>query len=187
MLHRSVAYLVTAIFACAVGCTSIDVKTDFDQSADFSKFQTFAFAGMTDLDQAGLLSNSLIRKRIETAIGQELTKKGLKSVTLEQKPDLFVHYWMGVKDKQVIEATGPAMGGYGWYGRYGYGGAYGGATTYDYQEGTLITDLIESTRKDLVWRATMKADLEDTSAENTELIDKAIAEAFGNYPPSKAR
>ena len=70
MLHRSFAYLVTAIFACAVGCTSIDVKTDFDRSADFNKFKTFAFTGMTDMNQAGLLSNSLIRKRIESAIGK---------------------------------------------------------------------------------------------------------------------
>lgn len=187
MLHRSFAYLVTAIFACAVGCTSIDVKTDFDRSADFNKFKTFAFTGMTDMNQAGLLSNSLIRKRIESAIGKELTKKGLRSVASEQKPDLFVHYWVGVKDKQVMEATAPAMGGYGWYGRYGYGGGYGGVTTYDYQEGTLITDLIESTRKDLVWRATMKADIETTAVENTELVDKAITEAFENYPPSKAQ
>jgi len=143
MLRQAFAYLVASIFACAVGCTSIDVKTDYDQSTDFRKFKTFAFAGMTDLNQAGVLSNSLIRKRIETAIGQELTKKGLRSVTLAQNPDLFVHYWMGVKDKQVVEATAPAMGGYGWYGRYGYGGSYGGVTTYEYQEGTLITDLID--------------------------------------------
>lgn len=187
MLHQAFAYLVASIFVCAVGCTSIDVKTDYDQSTDFSKFKTFAFAGMTDLNQAGVLSNSLIRKRIETAIGQELTKKGLRSVTLAQNPDLLVHYWMGVKDKQVVEATAPAMGGYGWYGRYGYGGGYGGVTTYDYQEGTLITDLIESTRKDLVWRATMKADLEDTAADNTELGREAITKAFESYPPSRTR
>jgi hypothetical protein len=187
MLQRSCAHLVAAIFAYSLGCTGIDVKTDYDKSVDFNKFHTFAFAGMTDLTQAGVLSNSLIRKRIESAIGQELTKKGLKPVPSDQDADLFVHYWAGVKDKQVIEATAPAMGGYGWYGRYGYGGGYGGVTTYDYQEGTLITDLIESTRKDLVWRATMVADLEDTAAGNTELIDQAVAEAFENYPPSKAR
>ena len=78
MLYQAFAYLVASIFACAVGCTSIDVKTDYDKSADFSKFKTFAFAGMTDLNQAGLLSNSLIRKRIETAIGQELTRERVK-------------------------------------------------------------------------------------------------------------
>lgn len=187
MLQHWCASLATVIFACVVGCTSIDVKTDFDQTADFTKFQTFAFTGMTDLNQAGVLSNSLIRKRIETAIARELTQKGLKQVGLDQNPDLFVHYWMGVKDKQRIDTTGPSMGAYGWHGRYGYGAGYSGVTTYEYREGTLITDLIEPAKNELVWRATVTANLEDTAAENIELGNKAIARAFENYPPSKAQ
>ena len=39
-------------------CTTIDVKTDFDPSADFTKFHTFAFAGLTDITKTGLLDNS---------------------------------------------------------------------------------------------------------------------------------
>ena len=74
MLQRWGAHISTIILICVVGCTNIEVKTDFDQTADFSKFQTFAFAGMTDLNQGGVLSNSLTRKRIETALerGQQL-------------------------------------------------------------------------------------------------------------------
>ena len=178
---------LTIILICVVGCTNIEVKTDFDQTADFSKFQTFAFAGMTDLNQGGVLSNSLTRKRIETALERELTKKGLRPVGLEQNPDLLVHYWMGVKDKQRIDSTRPSMVGYGWQGRYGYGAGYGGVTTYEYQEGTLITDLIDSAKKELVWRATMVANLEDTAAENIELGNKAITKAFENYPPSNPK
>ncbi|WP_447600771.1 hypothetical protein [Nitrospira sp. Nam80] len=56
---------------------------------------------------------------------------------------------MGVKDKQRPEAAGPAMGAYGWHGRYGYGAGYGGVTTYEYREGRLIMDLIESTKNEL--------------------------------------
>lgn len=185
MLQRRCAYLATVIFACVVGCTSIDVRTDFDETADFSKYRTFAFAGMTDLNQTGVLSNNLTRKRIEGAVARELTKKGLRQVGLDQSPDLLVHYWMGVKDKQRIDTTGPSMGAYGWRGGYGYGAGYSGTTTYEYREGTLITDLIESTNKQLVWRATMAANLEDTPQENIELGNKAIAKAFENYPPTK--
>ncbi len=113
MLPYWCAGFATVTLICAVGCTNIDVKTDFDQTVDFTKFQTFAFAGMTDLNQAGVLSNNLTRKRIETAVARELTKKGLREVGLDQHPDLFVHYWMGVKDKQRLDTTGPAMGAYG--------------------------------------------------------------------------
>src|SRR5574338_1654802 len=169
MLTYCRAGIVTVTLIGIVGCTSIDVKTDFDQSVDFTKFRTFAFAGMTDLNRTGLLSNHLTRKRIETAVERELAKKSLTQVGLEQHPDLFVHYWVGVKDKQRLETTGPTMGAYGWHGRYGYGAGYGGVTTYEYREGTLIMDLIESTKNELVWRATMAANLGETAQENIEL------------------
>jgi hypothetical protein len=47
-------------------------------------------------------------------------------------------------------------------------------------------DLIESTKNELVWRATMAANLGETAQENIELGNKAIAKAFENYPPVKA-
>jgi uncharacterized protein DUF4136 len=187
MLHHAYAGLAALIFVCATGCTSIDVKTDFDRTADFNKFQTFAFAGMTDLNQTGVLSNSLMRKRIEGAVARELAKKGLREVEVDQNPDLLVHYWMGVKDKQRIDTTGPAMGAYGWHGRYGYGAGYSGVSTYEYRQGTLIMDLIEGTKKELVWRATIVANLEENPTENIELGNKAIARAFEEYPPATSK
>ena len=73
-----------------------------------------------------------------------------------------------MKDKQHVESTGmsraygrPGTGGgpgYSYGGRYGAGAGYGsGVTTYEYQEGTLIVDLAESSKKELVWRATIVA------------------------------
>lgn len=186
MLPRTDTALAALMFLCTVGCaTNIEVKTDFDQSADFAKYQTFAFAGMTDLNQAGVLSNSLMRKRIESALTEELTKKSLRQVELDQNPHLLVHYWVGMKDKQVVDTTAPSMGSYGWHGRYGYGGGYAPVTTYEYQQGTLITDLIDAAKKELVWRATMMANLEANSADNIEVGKKAIAKAFEHYPPTK--
>ena len=174
--------IVAMLAACAVGCTSIDVKTDFDQTVDFSRFKTFAFARMTDLNQGGVLDNSLLRHRIETGIERELRQKGLTQTDLDHNPDLLVHYWVGVKDKQLVQTTGPA------YGRYGWGAGYGGGvSTYEYREGTLVTDLVEPTKKTLVWRASMVADLKDSVKENAELTNKAIKKAFENYPPSNTK
>jgi hypothetical protein len=172
------------VLACVVGCTSIDVKTDFDPTVDFNRFKTFAFTGLTDLNQGGVLNNSLTRKRLETIIAEELTRKGLTQVAIDQSPDVLVHYWMGVKEKQRVQSTGPSMGVYRWQGGYGWGAGYTGVSTYEYTEGTLITDLIEPARKDLVWRATMVANLRNTTEENIDLGNKALKKAFENYPPS---
>ena len=161
--------------------------TDFDPSAEFSAFRTFAFTGLTDRDQGGVLDNSLLRKRIEEMVGQQLIAKGLQQVALEERPDLLVHFWVGVKDKQQVESTGAVGGGYG--GGYGWRTGYygGGVTTFQYQEGTLIVDLAESSKKELVWRATIVGTLADTSDKNVEIAKAGVAKAFENYPPDRKK
>lgn len=184
-IRQTLALFILICYALS-GCTTIDVKTDFDPSADFTRFHSFAFAGLTDLNQGGVLDNSLTRKRLETILGRELTQKGLQQVALDEHPDLLVHYWMGIKDKQRVESTGPTVGAYGWRGGYGWGAGYSGVTTYEYREGTLITDLVEPKKKELVWRATMVANLEDTAQDNIALVEEAIARAYKDFPPKTA-
>jgi hypothetical protein len=163
-------------------CSSIDVKTDHDAGADFSQFKTFAFAGLAERNRGTVFDNSLTRKRIESAVSRELTKKGLRRVEEGQPSDLLVHYWVTSKDKQNVQGMGPPVGYYGVRGGY-YGAGYSGVTTYNYREGTLILDLIEPRKHQLVWRATMVAPLERSAEDNVELGNKAIAEAFEHYPP----
>ena len=165
------------------GCVGPKVQTDFDSSAEFSAFRTFAFTGLTDRDQNGVLDNSLLRKRLEEMVGQQLTAKGLRQVGLEDHSDLLVHFWVGVKDKQRVESTGVRGGAYG--GRYGWRTGYSGGevTTYEYQEGTLIVDLVESPTMELVWRAMIVETLRDSPEKNAEMTNKGVATAFKNYPP----
>jgi hypothetical protein len=175
----------------AGGCAGPKVLTDFDPSAEFSAFHTFAFSGLTDRDQGGVLNNSLMRKRIEELVGQQLTAKGLRQVGVEDRPDLYVHFWVGVKDKQSVQSTGMPAGGYygGRYGwRTGYPGYYGGnVTTYEYQEGTLIVDLAESSKNDLVWRAMIVGTLKSSAEENLDMANKGVAKAFEGYPPAATK
>ena len=178
-----IAGLALGSFAVG-GCAGPKVITDFDPSAEFSAFHTFAFTGLTDRDQGGVLDNSLLRKRIEEIVGQQLTAKGLRQVGVEDRSDLLVHFWVRVKDKQRVESTGMTAGPYG--GRYGGAGYYGGGvTTYEYEEGTLIVDLAESSKEELVWRATIVAILRGSPEENLELVNKGVAKAFEAYPPAK--
>ena len=60
-------------------------------------------------------------------------------------------------------------------------------TTYEYQEGTLIVDLAESSKKELVWRATIVGMLGTTPEENLEVANKGVAKAFEAYPPAKKK
>jgi hypothetical protein len=87
------------------------VHTDFDPSAEFSAFRTFAFSGMTDRgNEIGVSDNSPLRGRIKEMVDEQLAAKGLRQVSLEDRPDLLVHLFFGVKDKERVQSTGMAGG-----------------------------------------------------------------------------
>ena len=179
------AILILALIAW--GCAEPTVRTDFDSSADFNSFRTYAFAGLTDINQGGVLDNSLIRKRLESMVRTQLSKKGLTEVELRDNPDLLVHYWVGVKEKQQVESTGPYGGYYGMrggYPGYAWGMGYGGVTTYEYKEGTLIVDLVTPRQNELVWRGTIIEILGDSKEDNLQMANEGITKAFEKYPPN---
>ena len=182
-VERTAWLMVLAV--CLSACSAFKVQTDHDPTADFSSFKTFAFAGPAEMNKGGIYDNSLMQKRIESAVARELVGKGLRQVSLDEPQDLRVHYWVNVQDKQRLESGGTSIGmARGPYGGYGWGAGYGGGvTTVDYKEGTLILDLIEPAKKQLVWRATIVGTLQESTKDNVELGNKAIAKAFESYPP----
>ena len=188
MRTRFSALLVLVVILGAWGCMGPKVRTDFDPAADFTTFRTYAFAGLTDLNQGGVLNNSLIRKRLEQMVGEQLSSKGLRQVGLEEHPDLLVHNWVAIKEKQLVQSTGPMVDP---YGRRGYGvdpygrRGYSEVTTYDYEEGTLIIDLVTPSKNELVWRGSIVSTLADSKEENMQMVSKAIAKAFEDYPPKR--
>jgi hypothetical protein len=208
LLIACLALGLLAAGGCAAGPKVI---TDFDPSAEFSAFHTFAFSGITDRGrEIGVSDNSPLRGRIKEMIDEQLAAKGFRQVSVEDHPDLLVHIFFGVKDKQHVQSTGMTPGpygpGYGWGpGYYGRGLGYYGrpVETYEYhdgewdranssrvtihedREGTLIVDLAESSKKSLVWRAVIRAVLGDNLEKNFEMANKGVAEAFKSYPPAK--
>ncbi len=172
--------LLLVVILGAWGCMGPKVRTDFDPAADFTTFRTYAFAGLTDLNQGGVLNNSLMRKRLEQMVGEQLSNKGLRQVGLDGHPDVLVHYWVTVKEKQRLESTGPMVGPYGRRG-------YGSVTTYDYEEGTLIIDLATPAKDELVWRGSIVSIVSDSKEENMRMVNKGVAKAFEDYPPKQKK
>jgi len=105
-----IAGLALGLLAAGGCAPGPKVITDFDPSAEFSAFRTFAFAGLTDLDKGGVLDNSLMRKRIEEMVGQQFIAKGLRQVGVEDRPDLMVHFWVGVKVSNESRALASRRG-----------------------------------------------------------------------------
>jgi hypothetical protein len=157
---------------------------DFDKSANFAAFKTYAHKDGTKV------GHPLLDERFVNAIDAQLAKKGL---TKSETPDVFVVYHVAVdKQKDISTFSSGYGGGYGPYG-WGWGGGWAGGTTStqvrDILIGTLIVDLADAKAGKLVWRGIGVKEI-DTGA-NPEKRDKSITKAvekiFKNYPPKQKK
>ena len=171
-----VALLVAALPAIAAAQKT---TYDFDKTAPFSRFKTYA---MKDGTPTG---NPLIDKRIVAAIETQLAAKGF--VRTDTAPDVFVLYHVALDEQKDIStySSGPMYGGYGW----GWGGGWGTTTTdvrvREIVVGTLAIDIVDASKKEIAWRGLGTREI-DTSAKPEKRdsnITKAVDKIFKNYPP----
>jgi hypothetical protein len=155
---------------------------DFDKSADFSKYKTYALKEGTPVGQ------KLIDDRIIAAIDAAMASKGF---TKSDSPDVFVVYHIAFdKQKDISTFSSGYGGGYGPYG-WGYGGGWGGGTTStqvrDILIGTLVIDMADAGHKQVVWRGMGVKEVDTTAKpdKRDKSINNAVTKIFKNYPPKQ--
>jgi hypothetical protein len=153
------------------------VSYDFDKSANFAGFKTFALKDGTKV------GNPLVDDRIVAAIESELAAKGL--VKDEANPDVSVVYHIAFDKQKDITAWNTGGGPYGW--------RWGGMGTTDVRVneiliGTLVIDVADTAKSALVWRGmgTKQVDPQAKPDKRDKNIKEAVGKILKNYPP-KAR
>ena len=146
-------FLVLSMAAPAVA----GIYVDYDRSADFTRYKTFKWVDKpgTSLQDHDQLLHSRVKQRIES----ELTEAGL--VLDEASPDLLVAYHASSKEEFAVDT---AMFGYSfgpawawdpyWHGAWGYGTGMATMSTSvrSYGVGTLLIDVVDAEKKQLIWR-----------------------------------
>ncbi len=182
-LFKLMGGVAVGLAMLTLSCATVSTATDFDKNADFAKYHTFAFLG-GHIWISGMAddSNTLVKDRIRNSVIGTLNAKGLQQVT--ENPDVYVAYLAGARTKTEIEATGPYVAGFGPY--FGVGGWWG--PTYvnwwarEYNEGTLVIDVIDAPSKKLVWRS--YAQTEVNKPVSDQKMQQVIEKAFKSYPPA---
>jgi hypothetical protein len=162
-------------------CATIKVTSDFDKTAPFESYKSYAFTQ----EALNLNINELNRNRLISAVENELALKGF---TKSETPDVLID--MNIVSRTVQTATANTTGGGGYYGRgyrYGYGGGFSTTTIdYDtYEEGTLFIDMIDAGKKQLVWqgRGTDTLNPDASASKRESKINYAVQQIFSKYPP----
>jgi len=149
------------------------ITVQFDSSADFSKYKTFAIRNGTLNSRSPALNSELTKKQIEADIRRDLTERGLTEVPQGTMPDLNVVYHFGSQPRSELEAY-PA----GWRG---WGTQW---VRVPFAEGNLVIDLRDTSIRSLVWRAIASEEKSDPGQIQKKL-DDMVRKAIDKYPPKK--
>jgi hypothetical protein len=158
----------------------IQVHTDYDPDYDLWTFKTFDWGQKVNIEEGKnpLHYNELNDKRIKSAVHEQLTSRGY--LLASAHPNLLLHYHIIVDDKSAL-ATEP-------YG-YNYSSYWmrTEANIYSYREGTLILDLMDSKKNNLICRgwAVSPLDSSYTPEEIDKLTKTVVAKIFRKFPKSR--
>ena len=167
-LIASVALMATITFAQAI-------NYDFDKSANFAAFRTYAWVPGAALDQMN-------HERIVGAINMQLIAKQLQLVDRQANADLLIAYHAAFDRDMQITGFGSGWGGFRFPGSYS-----GTARAEDIVTGTLIVDVINARTETIVWRgtATKEVNINAKPAQREKNINRAVAKLLKNFPPVK--
>ena len=169
------------------GCSSaarVGVTNDFDHAVNFRAFKTWAWYPQQPKDAEGGPAKgyeSFLDKRMRAAVSTEMTTKGLTEVAPNASPDIYVAYSARVEDKQQVSPYYNGMGypyGYG----YGYGGYRGYSPVTQYKAGTVVIDIVDARRKELAWRGTGQAQVNQNTIDEVE-THRIVNGIMSTYPP----
>ncbi|MDF0645819.1 MAG: DUF4136 domain-containing protein [Nitrospira sp.] len=173
------ALCVVAMAALASACASPKVGYDYDRSADFTTYRTYAWMPDSRSPTGDRrIDNDLVDARIRAAVDRQLRGKGYTNPAAG-KPDFYVAYHAAVTDMMKGASTQ----------RYIGDRASGLYTTVSdiqpYKGGALLIDIVDGATQRLVWQGTASAEVDPgmTAAERDARIARVVNAMFEQFPP----
>ncbi|MFB9056146.1 DUF4136 domain-containing protein [Mariniflexile ostreae] len=159
-------------------CSSVRVAADYDKKANFNDYKTFAFY-KTGIDKAEI--SDLDKRRILRAIEAELLAKGLSK---SENPDLLVSLFTKSHQRVDVYNNAWGYGGWGWGGYSPWGWGYNMQPSVSTSaEGTLYIDLIDASKKELVWQGMGSGYLTQNMEKKDDRIKEFVTKIMERYPP----
>jgi hypothetical protein len=177
------AVAMSMLAACESGP---EIRSRADPSANLASYKTYMFPAQTGTDRQDY--RTPITSFFKEAIRREMDARGYRYV--EGGPaDLLVNFNANARENVDVRTTPGSTYGYG-YGYYGYrGGLYGASAfppeveTVRYRVGTANVDVVDLTRKQVVWEGIAEARLTDKIMKDPRTaISNVIAEMFLEFP-----
>jgi hypothetical protein len=169
----------------------MQVSSDYDADADFTALHSYDWLPPPKIKSGDpkIQYGSLAEARVKRLVEEQLAGKGY--VRDAGQPDFLLTCHVAVEDKVSVTYTNELYGyGPGWgtgYRRnishYGYPGT--AAMVSEYQQGTLLLDVVKADNKQLIWRGTATAEVYPELGQEAreKRLRKAVQKILARFPP----
>jgi hypothetical protein len=189
-MRAAASVLIVVLAALGTACSSVRTQYDFDPRTDFAAWQTYAWYPSGSLPTGDpRLDNPLLHARIEAAVNRTFVARGYVQVQ-GRTPDFYVNYHLSTEQRLDVRTMNRVyLGGpheRNWGGA-GWGGVGWAETVVDqYEEGTLLIDLIDVAARRLAWRGsgTRRLSRSPQSDQLTQRVNEAVDEILVQFPPN---
>jgi uncharacterized protein DUF4136 len=164
---RICATFAIILFA-ATALRADKVRSDFDHSANFSRYRTFMWIREPVTDEP------FAAERIMKAVNLQLTSRGLRLVS--KGADLAIGANLATEEKHTWET---------YYSGSGWDWGPGWTTTVEktYDVGTLTVDVFDAANKKIVWQGIGVDTIPTKPEKRVKDRDKQIEKMFRGFPP----
>ena len=183
-MTKTSLFCIPLLLLTASSALSQDIRYNFDDTADFSKFRTYKW--VTLKSEAPI--DELTDKQIKTALNAAFARKGLTNLDGDSATDLLIGYQTTKHINETFAGFDPGWStGPGWYVAGWHVPGVGSITTgtSGIYKGELSVDMYDATKHELVWRgvASKALDSKAKPQKRQKNLDTAVAKLMRNYPP----
>jgi PBP1b-binding outer membrane lipoprotein LpoB len=168
-MRRFTRLALVALPALALaGCATMNVYSHLERGVDFTQYRTYAW-GPTDARSTGdprLDSNPFFKDRLEGAVEKQLTTKRFEKST-STTPDLLIHYHANITQRFEVNTVDRSRG---------YCSDDCEPTAGEYDDGTLVLDMVDVRTNKVVWRGSARG-VVNGLIDNQDLMEQKIDEA----------
>lgn len=156
--------MVTIAFA---GCAAMTVSSHIERNVSFAEYVTYDWGPPDNLPVGDprLDSNPFFRDYLMGAIEKKLAAKGYERAVIGE-PDLLIHYHASVNQRVEVSAADASYG-------YCYGNCE--PRIVDYEEGTLVIDVVDRKTSKVIWRGWAQ-DTMDGIIDHQDRLEKQVNE-----------
>ena len=189
MLQNGKALALALALGTLVGCASSpSVNVQQDSNADFSRFQTFGFLDPLGTDRQGY--QTIVSQTLRQAATREMQVRGFRYDP--QAPQLLINFGADLNDRVRVNTTTQPNMAMGMHrssfnhrgGFYSTWPSHRQTTTVtQYQEGTVRIDVVDASRRQLVWESVVSSRMTDSRRNDVAgALNEAVTLAFARFP-----